>query len=86
MTKESDELIDPAKRIRSAITLMVQSRLEAQKALAELKDNAETARIDYENAIEELENAVDAIYGIEVSLGEAHQFTLVSYATEGILL
>ena len=86
MTKENVELIDPAERIRSAITLMVQSRLEAQKALAELRENAEIVKIIYENAIEELENSIDAIYGIEMSLGEAHQFTIIAYACEGIAL
>ena len=85
-TDELDDLLDPAKEIRSAITMMVQGRLAAQKALGELKRNTETLSIDYESAIEELENVIEQMYATETSLGEAHQFTIVSLATEGVML
>lgn len=84
--EDFDEVLDPAKKIRTAISMMVQSRLEAQKALLELKQNAQSLSIDYENAIETLEDTIEQMYATETSLGETHQFTIVALASEGVLL
>lgn len=81
-----NDSLDPTKEIRSAITMMVQGRLAAQKALCELKRNTQILSTDYDNAIEELENVVEQMYATETSLREAHQFTIVSLVTEGVML
>lgn len=90
MTKEKindlGEVFDPAEQIRSAITLMVASRLAAQKALMQLKEDAEMQKLVYDNAIEELESAIEQIYSVETSLGDAHQYTIVGIATESVTL
>lgn len=84
MANEEFEIrvIDPLADIRSAITNMVSARLSLQKALKEIKDNG----IEYESAINELEEVIDTCYENENAAGNAHQAVIIALATEGITL
>lgn len=80
---ELTSTVDPAKEIRTSISMMVGARLAAQKALRELKTNEQT--IEYDNAIEELESSIENLYTLESELGTVHQYIIVGLASEGVI-
>lgn len=84
MANEDFEIknVDPLADIRSAISMMVGARLSLQKALQSVKDNG----LEYEIAINELEEAIDGSYENEKRAGDAHQAIIIALATEGCTL
>ena len=78
---KAKEIIDKEDRmmvnIRELIPKIVGIRLEAQKAASWInKYDAELA-----TALEEMSEAIDALYRAETAMGNAHQNLLVSQAT-----
>lgn len=84
MKKDEDYLgtVNPAKKVREAITRMVGARLAAQEALKQLKDDSDSQHIEYEIPAQELEDIIDKCYALENGLGDVHQFIIVGLATE----
>ena len=76
MSKEQFEETDGTSVVRDLIVNLVAVRAEISKIAKYLKDQ----NPDYENAVAEIEEAIDNLYSAEKNLGEAHQYILVANA------
>lgn len=76
MSKEQFEETDGTSVVRDLIVRLVSVRAEISKIAKYLKEQ----HPDYENAVMEIEEAIDNLYQAEKNLGEAHQFILVANA------
>jgi DNA repair ATPase RecN len=81
-TDYEDEEVDILAELRKAITESVKNRLSLSKTLIALKGDNKNGL--YDEAITELEEAIDAMYETETQLGNVHQYVVVGAATESI--
>lgn len=76
--KENNEF-DVLGTVAAALTESVNTRLKVMHILNELR---EAQSIHYDTARDELEDAVDKLYEVEVHLGNACRDAIIGYATE----